>query len=158
VSSPIAPPWLRAAPRRRGFAVELSRTEQIRGLRRVQAARPPVVCGIRKVWRQLTREGVPVGRDRVGRLMAELGLSGATRTKKTRTTHPAPVSQRPADLVERVLVSIEVRTVQYRGAEHGPSTLGADRRTGPFEQLCAESACSGAWLARERVCSCKVHT
>ena len=32
------------------------------------------VYGVRKVWRQLRREGCEVGRDRVGRLMAELGL------------------------------------------------------------------------------------
>lgn len=60
------------------------------------------VYGVRKVWRQLCREGVDVGRDRVGRIMAELGLHGATRTKKVRTTTPAAASQRPADLVERV--------------------------------------------------------
>ena len=60
------------------------------------------VYGSRKVWRQLGREGFDVGRDRVGRLMGELGLCGATRTKKVRTTTPAPVSERPADLVERV--------------------------------------------------------
>jgi putative transposase len=60
------------------------------------------VYGTRKVWRQLTREGVEVGRDRVARLMAELGLCGVTRTKKVRTTTPAPESERPADLVDRV--------------------------------------------------------
>jgi putative transposase len=60
------------------------------------------VYGARKVWRQLCREGVEVGRDRVARLMAELGLHGATRTRRVRTTNPAPVSDRPADLVERV--------------------------------------------------------
>ena len=60
------------------------------------------VYGTRKVWRQLCREGVEVGRDRVARLMGELGLCGATRTKKVRTTIPAAVSERPADLVERV--------------------------------------------------------
>ncbi len=60
------------------------------------------VYGARKVWRQLRREGVDVGRDRVGRLMVELGLCGVTRTKKVRTTTPAPECQRPADLVERV--------------------------------------------------------
>ena len=63
------------------------------------------VYGTRKVWRQLCREGVEVGRDRVGRLMGELGLCGATRTRRVRTTHPAPVSQRPADLVERVFTA-----------------------------------------------------
>ena len=60
------------------------------------------VYGTRKVWRQLCREGVEVGRDHVGRLMGELGLCGATRTRRIRTTHPAPLSERPADLVDRV--------------------------------------------------------
>jgi putative transposase len=60
------------------------------------------VYGVRKVWHQLRREDVEVGRDHVGRLMAELGLCGVTRTKKVRTTTPAPESERPADLVDRV--------------------------------------------------------
>ena len=60
------------------------------------------VYGVRKAWRVLRREGVAVGRDHVARLMRTLGLAGATRTKRTRTTKPGPVSQRPADLVERV--------------------------------------------------------
>ncbi len=60
------------------------------------------VYGVRKAWRVLRREGVTVGRDHVARLMRTLGLAGATRTKRIRTTHPAAVSQRPADLVERV--------------------------------------------------------
>jgi putative transposase len=64
------------------------------------------VYGTRRVWRQLCREGIEVGRDRVGRLMAELGLTGATRTKKVRTTVPAAVSERPADLVERVFTAV----------------------------------------------------
>jgi putative transposase len=63
------------------------------------------VYGARKVWRQLRREGCDVGRDRVARLMAELGLCGATRTKRIRTTTPAPEHQRPADLVERVFTA-----------------------------------------------------
>jgi len=63
------------------------------------------VYGVRKVWHQLRREDVEVGRDHVGRLMAELGLCGVTRTKKVRTTNPAPVSERPADLVDRVFTA-----------------------------------------------------
>ena len=34
------------------------------------------VYGVRKVWRQLAREGVPVARCTVERLMADLGLQG----------------------------------------------------------------------------------
>ena len=46
------------------------------------------VYGARKLWRQLRREGEAVGRDQVGRLMRALGLAGATRTKRIRTTKP----------------------------------------------------------------------
>ncbi|MCY7416908.1 MAG: IS3 family transposase, partial [Chloroflexi bacterium] len=60
------------------------------------------VYGVRKVWHQLRREEVDVGRDRVARLMADLGLHGATRSRRVRTTFPAAVATRPADLVERV--------------------------------------------------------
>lgn len=63
------------------------------------------VYGVRKAWRVLRREGIAVGRDQVGRLMRGLGLAGATRTKRIRTTRPGPVSQRPADLVERVFTA-----------------------------------------------------
>lgn len=59
------------------------------------------VYGVEKVWRQLLREGVQVGRDRVGRLMGLLGLTGVVRGKRKRTTIPADVSERPMDLVER---------------------------------------------------------
>jgi putative transposase len=59
------------------------------------------VYGIEKVWRQLNREGHTIGRDRVARLMDEMGLSGVVRGKRKRTTIPADVSARPADLVER---------------------------------------------------------
>jgi putative transposase len=63
------------------------------------------VYGVRKAWRVLRREGITVGRDQVARLMRGLGLAGATRTSRMRTTHPAAISQRPADLVERVFTA-----------------------------------------------------
>jgi putative transposase len=59
------------------------------------------VYGTEKVWKQLRRESVEVGRDRVGRLMAELKLEGAVRGKTWRTTIPSAVVSRPADLVDR---------------------------------------------------------
>jgi putative transposase len=59
------------------------------------------VYGVEKVWRQLNREGIAVGRDRVQRLMHDLGLCGAVRGKRLRTTFPDDVGQRPADLVDR---------------------------------------------------------
>ncbi len=59
------------------------------------------VYGARKVWRQLGREGIQAGRDRVARLMRQLGIAGVVRGAKRRTTIPEPAGQRPADLVCR---------------------------------------------------------
>ena len=57
--------------------------------------------GVRKVWRQLRREGVEVGRCTVARLMRQMGLRGAVRGRRFKTTIADSSSPRPADLVER---------------------------------------------------------
>jgi putative transposase len=59
------------------------------------------VYGAEKVWWALNREGIVVGRCRVERLMRALGLAGAVRGKKVRTTVPDPDGVRAADLVKR---------------------------------------------------------
>jgi putative transposase len=60
------------------------------------------VYGARKVWRQLARDGIPAARCTVERLMRELGLAGAVRGRRRRTTVPAgPAVARPADLLGR---------------------------------------------------------
>jgi len=59
------------------------------------------VYGARKVWLALNREGIPVARCTVERLMRQLGLAGARRGKQHRTTCPDPAAARPADLVGR---------------------------------------------------------
>ena len=64
------------------------------------------VYGVEKMWLQLARESVAVGRDRVARLMAELNLFGVVRGKTPRTTIPAATAARPADLVERVFEAV----------------------------------------------------
>src|SRR3712207_7906693 len=56
------------------------------------------VYGARKVWLALNRDGVPVARCTVERLMRELGLVGARRGRQHRTTRPDPAAARPADL------------------------------------------------------------
>ncbi len=63
------------------------------------------VYGVRKVWRQLRREGVPVARCTVQRLMGRLGLRGVVRGRRCRTTIPAEVTERPLDRVQRVFVA-----------------------------------------------------
>jgi putative transposase len=59
------------------------------------------VYGARKVWRQLHREGITVARCTVERLMRHDGLAGRVRGRRRRTTMPADVDCRPADLVNR---------------------------------------------------------
>jgi transposase InsO family protein len=59
------------------------------------------VYGVRKVWRQLKREGGSVARCTVERLMREMGLRGAVRGRKVRTTIPEASTARPLDLVQR---------------------------------------------------------
>ena len=44
------------------------------------------VYGVRKVWRQMMREGFAVARCTVERLMREMGLAGVIRSKPARTT------------------------------------------------------------------------
>ena len=59
------------------------------------------VYGARKVWLQLNREGVRVARCTVARLMRRMGLRGVVRGRKTWTTIPADLAERPRDLVQR---------------------------------------------------------
>jgi putative transposase len=59
------------------------------------------VYGVRKVWRQLGREGIGVARCTVARLMRAMGLQGAVRGKTVRTTIPSPAAACPLDRVNR---------------------------------------------------------
>lgn len=60
------------------------------------------VYGVRKVWRQLNREGIAVARCTVGRLMHRLNLRGVVRGKKVRTTVPDAATTCPRDKVQRL--------------------------------------------------------
>jgi putative transposase len=60
------------------------------------------VYGARKVWLELNRQGVPVARCTVERLMRELGVGGVRpRRKRPRTTVPGDLAGRPSDLLQR---------------------------------------------------------
>jgi len=59
------------------------------------------VYGADKVWRQLNREGIPVARCTVERLMKCLGLEGVRRGKVVRTTVPDHAAPCPLDRVNR---------------------------------------------------------
>lgn len=78
--------------------------------RRDDALRPEILrvfdenyrfYGVRKIWRQLRREGFDVSRCSVARLMKGLGIQGIIRGKPHRTTIPDRSAPRPLDKVNR---------------------------------------------------------
>lgn len=63
------------------------------------------VYGVRKIHAALRREGERVAESTVRRLMKAEGLRGVSRAKGPRTTKPAPETDRPRDLVDRVFTA-----------------------------------------------------
>ncbi len=59
------------------------------------------VYGVRKVWRQMRREGIVVARCTVARLMRAMSLQGAVRGKPVRTTVSDKAVPCPLDRVNR---------------------------------------------------------
>ncbi len=59
------------------------------------------VYGVREVWRQMLRDGFEIARRAVSRLTRSMGLSGAVRGKRIRTTMPDPAAPCPRDRVFR---------------------------------------------------------
>lgn len=59
------------------------------------------VYGVRKVWRQLNRETISVARCTIARLMGDLGLRGAIRGRRCKTTVCRDELTRPLDQVNR---------------------------------------------------------
>jgi putative transposase len=59
------------------------------------------VYGVRKVWRQLKREGLDAARCTVSRLMRDMGLQGVIRGKPVKTTISDKAAPCPLDHVNR---------------------------------------------------------
>ena len=59
------------------------------------------VYGVRKVWRQMKREGIDVARCTVARLMRRMGLKGVIRGKPVKTTISDKATPCPLDRVNR---------------------------------------------------------
>jgi len=59
------------------------------------------VYGVRKVWRQMQREGFDIARCTVERLMRDLGLQGVIRGKPVKTTISDKAAPCPLDQVNR---------------------------------------------------------
>lgn len=59
------------------------------------------VYGVRKLWRQLRREGIGIARCTTARLMKQMGLAGTIRGKPVKTTISNPAAPCPRDKVNR---------------------------------------------------------
>ena len=97
---PIAPSTYYAAVKRPPSARELRDRELMVEIKRVYEENYRVY-GARKIWWQLGREGIQVGRCRVERLMRRMGIQGVVRGSSMRTTVRAADDVRAADLVKR---------------------------------------------------------
>jgi transposase InsO family protein len=102
---PIAPSTYHARAARRADPARLSpraRRDLVLAaeIRRVFEANFHVY-GVRKIWRQLGREGVCAARCTVVRLMRQMGLQGAVRGREVRTTVSNPAAPCPLDRVNR---------------------------------------------------------
>jgi transposase InsO family protein len=102
---PVAPSTYHAATARRADPLSapprVRRDVALRGeIRRVWEENFGVY-GVRKVWRQLGREGVSVARCTVARLMRQMGLQGIVRGKSVRTTISDKAMPCPLDRVNR---------------------------------------------------------
>ena len=102
---PIAPSTYHAH-----VAQRVEPTKRSARARRDAALRPEVrrvfeenfrVYGVRKVWRQMRREGFAVARCTVERLMRDMGLQGVIRGKPVRTTVSDKAAPCPLDRVNR---------------------------------------------------------
>ena len=83
--------------------------------------------GSEKIWKELWRQGIACGRDRVARLMAELGLCGVTRRRRpprTTTAGSAPASERPLDHVKRDFSASAVNRLWVVDITYVPTRAG----------------------------------
>jgi putative transposase len=104
------------------------------------------VYGAEKVWKQLNREGIAVARCTVERLMREMGLEGAVRGRRARTTVPGDDAARPMDLVERDFTAERPNRLWVSDLTYVPTWSG-------FVYVAFVVTCSaaGSWAGGRRV-------
>ena len=102
---PIAPSTYHAHVARRADPTEVVSASEARRCLKPEVQRVFEenfgVYGVRKVWRQLRREGHDVARCTVARLMRTMGLQGVIRGKPVRTTISDKATPCPLDHVNR---------------------------------------------------------
>ncbi len=102
---PIAPSTYRAHAAKRADPAKLSARAKQDAIRKIEIRRVFAenfdVYGVRKVWRQLRREGEDIARCTVERLMRSMGLQGVIRGKPVKTTISDKAAPCPLDHVSR---------------------------------------------------------
>jgi transposase InsO family protein len=89
--------WVRAQSKR--CAQERDEVRLARLITEVHTAQP--AYGVQRITRELHRQGVPVGRRVVARLMRALGIAGVTRRKRRQLTEPDSGASAVRDLIRR---------------------------------------------------------
>ena len=102
------------------------------------------VYGVRKIWRQLRREGFDVARCTVARLMKTMGIEGVIRGKPHKTTIPDKKLQCPP--LGRFALQIACRATAGQGEPSVPCA-GAEHAVGFRLHLCRNL---------ERTCVCRL--
>jgi putative transposase len=82
------------------------------------------IYGIQKLWKAAVRAGEDVGRDQVARLMRELGIAGAKRQKRVRTTRADEQAARHPDLVDRRFVASRPNELWVTDLTYVPTWAG----------------------------------
>ncbi|WP_198390060.1 IS3 family transposase [Burkholderia ubonensis] len=102
---PIAPSTYHRHTKRRSdpeqWSARTRRDAELKALIRAVWDENFGVYGVRKVWRQLLRDGVKVARCTVARLMKAMGLEGVRRGRRIKTTQRDDAVPCPLDRVKR---------------------------------------------------------
>jgi putative transposase len=86
--------------------------------------RPESLYGSLKMWAHLRRQGVPVARSTVERLMRANGWHGTVRARTVRTTVSDPAAQRAPDLVNRQFMADHPDQLHVADFTYVPMTCG----------------------------------
>ena len=123
---PIAPSTYRAHAAKQADPTKLSARAKQDAIRKIEIRRVLAenfdVYGVRKVWRQLRREGEDIARCTVERLMRSMGLQGVIRGKPVKTT----ISDKAAP---------RVRWIMSTASSERPGRTRSGSRTSPMSRL-----------------------
>src|SRR3954470_6045607 len=100
------------------------------------------VYGVRKVWRQLLRDGIAVARCTVARLMRTRGLQGVVRGKKVRTTISNAAAPCPLDRVNRQFKAPRPNALWVSDFTPAFAGAGSTSRPGPVLSMSPSSSTS----------------